>query len=101
MRCPDCRMILDKCECWMDKEQQEEDQVGGRMHESDNEDEQQGDTEELEINVTENIDTDSGYDRTGLTQEKEETRTPVQITVSLQNVLDKAEEQEWVNEQRE
>ncbi|XP_016110940.1 uncharacterized protein [Sinocyclocheilus grahami] len=40
--CPDCNLVLNKCECWMEgeeeeEEEEEEQQVGGRVHEGDNE----------------------------------------------------------------
>ncbi|XP_016300315.1 uncharacterized protein LOC107656888 [Sinocyclocheilus anshuiensis] len=38
--CPDCNLVLNKCECWMEgegEEEEEEQQVGGRVHERDNE----------------------------------------------------------------
>ncbi|KAI2645675.1 Gag polyprotein [Labeo rohita] len=101
VRCLDCRMVLDKCECWMDNEQQEEDQVSGQMHGSDNEEEKQEGAERLTEKDIKTADTDDRHERTGLMQEDEETWTPMQITASLQNVLDKVEEQEWVNEEGE
>ncbi|XP_016365049.1 uncharacterized protein LOC107706004 [Sinocyclocheilus rhinocerous] len=36
--CPDCKEVMDRCECWMEgEEEEEEQQVGGRVHERDNE----------------------------------------------------------------
>ncbi len=36
--CPDCNLVLNKCECWMEgEEEEEEQQVGGWVHERDNE----------------------------------------------------------------
>ncbi|MGL4945369.1 MAG: hypothetical protein ACRC4Z_03795 [Fusobacteriaceae bacterium] len=38
IRCPDCREFLNKCECWMGSEEEEESQqMGGEMHRRDNE----------------------------------------------------------------
>lgn len=96
LRCPDCKITLEKCECWMNNEQQEEDQVSWQMHENDNEDEQQEDAEKSKEKNIEN-----GHELTTLTQEEEETWTPMQITASIQNILDKVEEQEGVNEEGE
>lgn len=78
----------------MDNEEQEEDQVSGRMHENDNEEEQQDDAEK-----SEEKDTGNGHESTRLTPE--EKWTPMQITASVQNILDKVEEQEGVNEEGE
>ncbi len=52
--CPDYNLVLNKCECWMEgEEEEEEQQVGGRVHDRDNEqqvDETRGRGEEPESN---------------------------------------------------
>lgn len=38
VKCPDCNLVLNKCECWMEGEEEEvEQQVAERVHERDNE----------------------------------------------------------------
>lgn len=66
VRCPDCRMVLDKCECWMDNEQQKEEQVSGRMHDGDSEEDLHENTEGPQREDIASTDTEDESERTGL-----------------------------------
>uniref|UniRef100_A0A9J8C808 CCHC-type domain-containing protein n=2 Tax=Cyprinus carpio carpio TaxID=630221 RepID=A0A9J8C808_CYPCA len=90
--CPDCNLVLNKCECWMEGEEEEEQQVGRQVQERDNE------QREDETSVR-----DEGQSNNNTEQQKECNEQDIQtqqdggiwtqmdLTDSLQNALDTVE----------
>lgn len=96
VKCPDCRKVLSKCECWMEGEEEEEEQVSGQVHERDTEKEQEEEIGGMVVSqTTENKGSkermDEGNKQREQTQQEEENWTQMDMTVSLESVLDRAE----------
>ncbi|KAL0147143.1 hypothetical protein M9458_057667 [Cirrhinus mrigala] len=91
--CPDCKLVLDKCECWM--ESGGERQVSGQMHGGDSE------QREEELNIREETGTEQ---RDKCNEQRMETRnegeewTQMVLTDSLQSILNIAERKEQRDE---
>lgn len=98
VRCPDCRLVLNKCECWFGEQHQEEEQGCGQMHEEAGEEELHENTEGTPREDTTSTDVEEESERTGSTQCSEETGSLMEITDTLQIQLEKTEDQEWVSE---
>ncbi len=91
--CPDCNLVLNKCECWMEGEEEEEQQVGGRVHERDNEqreDEIRVRGEEPESNNNAEQQKDCN-EQDIQTQQDGGIGTQMELTDSLQSALDTVE----------
>ncbi|XP_026111556.1 uncharacterized protein LOC113088487 [Carassius auratus] len=90
--CPDCNLVLNKCECWMQGEEEEQ-QVGGQVHERDNE--QRDDGERVRGEGLELIkDMEQQKECTEpiiQTQQEGGIWTQMDLTDSLQNALDTME----------
>ncbi|KAL1268429.1 hypothetical protein QQF64_033792 [Cirrhinus molitorella] len=96
VRCPDCRLVLNKCECWFGDQQQEEELGSGQMHEGDSEEEQH---EDMEREGNASTDIDGEREETGLTQDNDEAGSLMEKAEDLQTELEKPEEQERVSEE--
>lgn len=102
VKCPDCREVLDKCNCWIESEEDEEEQVSGQVHEGDTEMDQGGETGEMEVSqTTKNNDIKEGMDKgkkeLEQTRQKEEKGIKMDRTVGQESVPDRAEQKD--NEQ--
>ncbi|XP_026121789.1 uncharacterized protein LOC113103789 [Carassius auratus] len=91
--CPECNLVLNKCECWMQGEEEEQQQVGGQVHERDNEQRDVGERvrgEGLELNK--DIEEQKEYTEPIIqTQQDRGIWTQIDLTDSLQNALDNVE----------
>jgi hypothetical protein len=92
--CPDCNLVLNKCECWMEgEEEEEEQQVAERVHERDNEqreDETKVQDEQPESNN--DAEQQKGCNEQHIqTQQDVGNWTQMDLTDSLQSALDTVE----------
>nr|AAI54031.1 Zgc:171886 protein [Danio rerio] len=111
VKCPDCLKYINKCECWMEEEEEEEveNQVSGQMHEGNRENEsnegekttaqvQQTTTDEI---TDEEVTKGKKRKETDIQQTEQEEDlvwTPMDITPSFKSILD-ATENEVLKEQ--
>ena len=70
VRCPDCKLVLDSCECWFGDQQQEEEQVSGQMHEADSEEEQHEDMEGTQRKDIISTDVEDIIEMNGITEDR-------------------------------
>lgn len=104
VRCPDCRMVLSKCECEMENEHDEEEQAGGQMHEEDNEEQEEETSGTQRIETTGNKDIDeqrmeySGQEE-AQTQQEGHISTQMDKTECMESALDTMEQNEQGNEE--
>lgn len=92
VKCPDCNWVLSKCECWMEGEEEEQ-QVGRRVHERDNEqreDETRVRGEEPESNSDAEQQKECN-EQDIQTQQDGGIGTQMELTDSLQSALDTVE----------
>lgn len=99
VRCPDCKLVLDRCECWVGNQQQEEEQVSGQMHGEDSEEEQHEEMEETQREDMRSTDVEDVIENNGLTKDREDTGTLMEITETLQSERGEEEEQEGDSEE--
>ncbi|KAK9969897.1 hypothetical protein ABG768_028038 [Culter alburnus] len=95
--CPDCKVVLNKCECWFGSEEEEEQRhVDGQMHERDNEQREEETMVVQEDETTENRDIEyqqkDQNDQVEQSQQDREHWTQMDLTESLQNILDTVEQ---------
>ncbi|KAI2645343.1 Cellular nucleic acid-binding protein [Labeo rohita] len=99
VKCPECREILNRCECWMEEEEGGgESQVDGQMHEKNNEHpetkEEEKETEQSQQGEMEK-ETDNEEDRESRPKNNEEqtqgqslTWTPMELTSSFKDFVE-------------
>ncbi len=91
--CPDCNLVLNKCECWMEGEEEEEQQVGGRVHERDNEQRE----DEIRVRGEEPESNNDAEQQKECNEQDIQTQqdggigTQMELTDSLQSALDTVE----------
>lgn len=88
--CPDCKEVLNRCECWMGSEEEEQ-RVGGQMHERDDgeQEEESGELQNSETTgITDTEEQEGEYNGRGIQlQQEEETWTQMDLTESLESAL--------------
>lgn len=97
--CPECNVVLNKCECWMGSEEEEEERhVDGQMHERDNERREEETMAVQEDETTENQDNEHQQkdqnDQEEQSQQDREYWTQMDLTDTLQNALDTVEQKD-------
>ncbi|KAI5629931.1 hypothetical protein C0J50_10389 [Silurus asotus] len=99
--CPDCNLPLNRCECWMGNEGEEDDQqVDGQVHESDSErrEEDITTTPDGETTVDKGVKQgQKGDNQDGNLQQGGGIWTQLTLTESLQDALDRVEKEDREN----
>lgn len=98
VRCPDCKCVLDKCECWYGDQQNGEERGSGQMHETDNEEEQREDTGAMQREDDESTDNDNEIEKTELTQDIVEMEVQMELKEVRQAETEEPEEKERTGE---
>lgn len=99
VKCPDCREVLTKCECWTGHEEEEEEQVSGQVLERDTDNEQEEENGGKETSeITENKGSEERMDDENKqgeqTQQEDENWTEMDMNASLESEVDRAEQKD-------
>ncbi|XP_016087102.1 uncharacterized protein [Sinocyclocheilus grahami] len=105
VKCPDCEEVLNKCECWMENEEEEEEGVSGQMDEGDSEKGQEDGTMTTQVNGTkENKDKGEQSEESNIQKEQAqqggEADMQMDILQTVEKILDRIEHQRIVNEEQ-
>ncbi|KAL0151650.1 hypothetical protein M9458_053052 [Cirrhinus mrigala] len=102
IRCPDCRQFLNKCECWIGSEEEEEEeesqQISVQMHRRDNKQREEGTTDTQANEITMRKDAEQQQNikdkQTVQPQQNEGAWTQMEITDSVQRLMDGMEQEQ-------